>query len=65
MPVSRSNSGNSCSYAPLKPPDIRTFNCADAAVGQSKVAMPATIVFIVPGALDENVLKNLSSQFPR
>jgi hypothetical protein len=31
MPLVRSNSGNSCSYAPVNPPDIRTFNCADAA----------------------------------
>jgi hypothetical protein len=35
MPLVRSNSGNSCSYAPLNPPDIRTFNCADAATGQN------------------------------
>jgi hypothetical protein len=35
MPLVRSNSGNSCSYAPLNPPDIRTFNCADAAAGQN------------------------------
>jgi hypothetical protein len=33
MPLVRSNSGNNCSYAPLNPPDIRTFNCADAATG--------------------------------
>src|SRR5215468_8063231 len=38
MPLVRSNSGNSCSYAPLNPPDIKTFNCADAAIGQSSVA---------------------------
>ncbi|MFZ1152096.1 MAG: hypothetical protein WAR76_20570, partial [Xanthobacteraceae bacterium] len=25
MPLVRSNSGNSCSYAPVNPPDIRTF----------------------------------------
>jgi hypothetical protein len=24
-PLDRSNSGNSCSYAPVNPPDIRTF----------------------------------------
>jgi hypothetical protein len=35
MPLVRSNSGNSCSYAPLNPPDIRTFNCADDAAGQN------------------------------
>src|SRR5262252_6468333 len=35
MPLVRSNSGNSCSYAPLNPPDIKTFNCADAATGQN------------------------------
>src|SRR5271166_6561811 len=35
MPLVRSNSGNSCSYAPLNPPDIRPFNCADAATGQN------------------------------
>src|ERR1700689_2972878 len=28
MPLGRSNSGNSSSYAPLNPPDIRTFTCA-------------------------------------
>ncbi len=33
MPVVRSNSGNSFSYGPEKPPDISTFNCADAASG--------------------------------
>ena len=33
MPLVRSI--NSCSYAPLNPPDIRTFNCADAAAGQN------------------------------
>src|SRR5262249_269727 len=33
MPLVRSNSGNSCSYSPLNPPDIKTFNCADAATG--------------------------------
>ena len=25
MPLVRSNSGSSCSYAPVNPPDIRTF----------------------------------------
>jgi len=31
MPLVRSNSGNSCSYAPENPPDIITFNYAEAA----------------------------------
>src|SRR5262249_35845744 len=35
MPLVRSNSGNSRSYAPLNPPDIRTFSCVDDAAGQS------------------------------
>jgi hypothetical protein len=35
MPLVRSNSGDSFSYAPLNPPDIRTFSCADAATGQN------------------------------
>src|ERR1700730_4895588 len=35
MPLIRSNSGNSCSYAPLNPPDIRTFNCAHDLTGQN------------------------------
>src|SRR5262249_14445322 len=40
MPLDRSNSGSSFSYAPLNPPDIKTFSCADAATGQSSdVAM--------------------------
>src|ERR1700733_11126732 len=30
MPLIRWNSGNSCSYAPANPPDIRTFSCADS-----------------------------------
>ena len=33
MPVVRSNSGNSFSYGPENPPDVITFNCADAASG--------------------------------
>src|SRR5262245_12321443 len=43
MPVVRSNSGSSCSYAPLNPPEIRTFNCcADAAAGPSRMAKITT-----------------------
>src|SRR5262249_2431872 len=42
MPLVRSNSGNSCSYAPLNPPDIKTFNCADAATGQNGSAAKMT-----------------------
>ena len=46
MPLVRSNSGNSCSYAPVNPPDIRTFNCADAVTGQiSSAARMTTILF--------------------
>ena len=33
MPVVRSNSGSSFWYGPEKPPDIRTFTCANAALG--------------------------------
>src|SRR6185295_6806879 len=44
IPVVRSNSGKSCSYGPEKPPDISTFNCADAASGHiSSVATMTTI----------------------
>src|SRR5262245_31332197 len=35
MRLVRSNSGNSFSYAPLNPPDIKTLSCADAATGQN------------------------------
>src|SRR5262245_3419340 len=35
MPLVRSNSGNSCSYALLNPPDIKTFSCAAAATGHN------------------------------
>src|SRR5262249_28024256 len=35
MPLVRSNSGNSCSYALLNPPEIRTFTCAAAATGHN------------------------------
>src|SRR5262249_29158842 len=42
MPVVRSNSGNSFSYAPLNPPDIRTFSCADAATGQNNSVVKIT-----------------------
>src|SRR5215510_4705437 len=42
MPLVRSNSGNSCSYAPLNPPDIKTFNCADAATGQNSAVIRMT-----------------------
>jgi hypothetical protein len=35
MPFVRSNSGSSFSYAPLNPPDIKTFSCAEAAAGQN------------------------------
>src|SRR5580765_940506 len=44
IPVVRSNSGKSCSYGPEKPPEISTFNCADAASGHiSSVARTTTI----------------------
>src|SRR4029079_6198939 len=33
MPLVRSNSGNSCSYGLLKPPEMITFNCPDATSG--------------------------------
>src|SRR5262249_26125799 len=39
MPLVRSNSGNSFSYAPLNPPDIKTFSCADAATGQNSAVV--------------------------
>jgi hypothetical protein len=47
MPVVYSNSGNSCSYAPLNPPDISTFSSADAAAGQiNDVARTLAVVLI-------------------
>jgi hypothetical protein len=42
MPLVRSNSGKSFSYAPLNPPDIRTFSCADAATGQDSSVVTIT-----------------------
>src|SRR5215470_4333542 len=45
MPVVRSNSGNSCSYGPENPPDIITFNCADAASGHISSVATTTIAF--------------------
>src|SRR5262245_27225663 len=38
----RSNSGNSFSYAPLNPPDIKTLSCADAATGQNSAVVRMT-----------------------
>src|SRR5215468_10541326 len=42
MPLVRSNSDNNFSYAPLNPPDIKTFNCADAASGQNSAVIRMT-----------------------
>jgi hypothetical protein len=67
MPLVRSNSGNSCSYAPANPPDIKTFNatsidCADASTGQmSSVAKTTTIVLVAFVAREEKVFKVSSS----
>src|SRR5262245_24315360 len=51
MRVVRSNSGSSCSYAPLNPPEIRTFNCcADAAAGPSRMAKITTEKVFIMGS---------------
>src|SRR5262245_41449214 len=42
MPLVRWNSGNSFSYAPLNPPDIKTLSCADAATGQNSAVVTTT-----------------------
>src|SRR5262249_18985074 len=42
MRLVRSNSGNSFSYAPLNPPDIKTLSCADAATGQNSAVVRMT-----------------------
>src|SRR6516165_12276766 len=64
MPLVRSNSGNSRSYAPLNPPDIKTFNCADAATGQNgsvakttneKVFMDWLLAGGAPRACDQKI----------
>ena len=65
MPLVRSNSGNSCSYAPVNPPDIRTFNCADAVTGQiSSVAKMTTILLAAFDVRDEKVFTVSSSLEP-
>jgi hypothetical protein len=43
-PLVRSNSGNSFSYAPPKPPDIRTFSSASATVGEFSIMATMTNV---------------------
>jgi hypothetical protein len=43
-PLVRSNSGNSFSYAPPNPPDIKTFNSAAATVGEFSIM--ATIMIV-------------------
>jgi hypothetical protein len=63
MPLVRSNSGNSRSYAPVNPPDIRTFNCADAVIGQiSSAAKMTTILFAAFAVRDEKMF-TVSSSF--
>src|SRR5262249_51080811 len=47
MPLACSNSGSNFSYAPEKPPEIRTFICAEAPCGQiSSAASAATAVLV-------------------
>src|SRR5262245_7852554 len=58
MPLVRSNSSKSSSYAPLNPPDIKTFNCADAATGQngSVTKMTNEKVFMISSSPARSVL---------
>jgi len=44
IPLVRSNSGSSRSYAPEKPPEIKTFTCAEASMGQTSGAEDKVIM---------------------